>query len=83
MLIKEEINSIPVYPNPSNGIYYIDTQNYDVESWSVSNLNGQILAKQIQSAQSGVIDITDFPKGIYILRVETAKNQLIQKLIKE
>jgi len=81
--IGKGISSIPVYPNPSNGIYYIDTQNYGVESWSVSNLNGQILKKQIQSAQSGVIDITDFPKGIYILRVETAKNQFIQKLIKE
>ena len=81
--IREGISSIPVYPNPSNGIYYIDTQKYGVESWSVSNLKGQILKNQIQTAQSGVIDITDFPKGIYILRVETAKNQFIQKLIKE
>ncbi len=81
--IRDGISSIPVYPNPSNGIYYIDTQAYGIETWNVSNLNGQILKKQVQSTQSGVIDITEFPKGIYILHVETSKNQFIQKLIKE
>lgn len=74
---------IPVYPNPSNGIYYINTQTYNIKSWSVTDLNGQILKKQVQTLQSGAIDLTDFPKGIYIFRVLTQDGQMIQKLIKE
>jgi hypothetical protein len=74
---------IPVYPNPSDGIYYINTQNYNIKSWTVSDLKGQVLKIQIQSFQSGAIDITDFPKGIYILRVTTQDEQMIQKLIKQ
>lgn len=74
---------IPVYPNPSDGIFYISTQNYNIKSWTVSDLKGQVLKKQIQSLQSGAIDLTDYPKGIYILRVTTPDEQMIQKLIKQ
>jgi hypothetical protein len=74
---------IPVYPNPSDGIFYINTQNYNIKSWTVSDLNGKVLKNQIQSFQSGAIDITDYPKGIYILRVTTPDQQMIQKLIKQ
>ena len=79
---NKSLAMIPVYPNPSNGIFYIDTQIYNIRSWSVTDLNGQILKKQIQTFQSGAIDLTDFPKGIYILRVTTDDKQMIQKLIK-
>ncbi len=77
------IQKIPVYPNPSKGIYYINSLDYRIKFWQISSLNGQLLKTQIQPSQSGVIDITDFPKGIYILRVETSDNQYIQKLVKE
>ena len=76
-------NMIPVYPNPSIGIFYINTQKYSVDSWSVTDLKGQVLRRQVQSFQSGVIDISDFPKGVYILHVTTPEGQMIQKLIKE
>ena len=82
-LVKNLIHLIPVYPNPSEGIFYLDTQDYTIKSWTITNLNGQILEKQNLSFQSGVIDITDFPKGIYILHVITQNEQLIQKLIKK
>jgi len=77
------IHFIPVYPNPSEGIFYINTQDYFIKSWSISGINGQILKKQEVSFQTGVIDITDFPRGVYILRVATNNEQFIQKLIKK
>jgi hypothetical protein len=77
--IKHEF---PVYPNPSNGIYYIDTQNYKINSWKVMDLNGRVLKIQNQTGKSGIIDISEFLKGIYMLQVNTDKQQIIQKLIK-
>ena len=74
---------IPVYPNPSVGIFYVNTQKYALKSWTVSNINGQVLKQEVQTFQSGVIDLTDLPKGVYILKATTDTEQLIQKLIKE
>ena len=74
---------IPVYPNPSLGMFYINTQRYTLKSWNVSDIKGRVLKSQVQTYQSGVIDLTDLPNGIYILQVTTPDDQLIQKLIKE
>jgi hypothetical protein len=72
-----------VYPNPSDGIYYINTQEYGVQSWVIADLDGRTLKNHVQSISSGVIDITDLPKGIYILKVITQTGQFTQKLIKQ
>jgi len=74
---------IPVYPNPSVGIFYIDTREYSVQSWTITDLKGCVLKTQLQSTNSGVIDITDLPNGIYMLRVITREAHFTQKLVKE
>lgn len=76
------VRSIPVYPNPSTGIYYINTQSYNIQSWIVSDMDGRIMKKAMQSFNSGVIDISNLPKGVYVLKVLTADALLTQKLIK-
>ncbi|NDP22156.1 MAG: T9SS type A sorting domain-containing protein [Paludibacter sp.] len=73
----------PVYPNPSNGVYYLNTQDFKIISWTVMDLNGRILKNQDVSFKSGIIDITDLSKGIYVLSVNCENQQIIQKLIKE
>lgn len=73
---------IDVYPNPSTGIFYIDTQKHAVKAWQVTDVNGKLLRTQQQTTQSGVIDITDLAKGIYLLKVFTTNGQYHQKLIK-
>ena len=77
------IQLIPVYPNPSDGLFYINSQQYTIKSWLITDLNGQIVKKQIQPFHSGVIDLSGFAKGIYILQVNTSEGQRNQKLIKE
>lgn len=81
--LKYDYSLIRVYPNPSNGIYYMNSHQIGIKYWTITDLNGRILKKDEQTVQSGVIDITDLPKGIYILRVVTAENQSFQKLIKQ
>jgi hypothetical protein len=76
-------HAIPVYPNPSSGIYYINTQNYNIQSWIITDMSGRILKKETQLFSSGVIDITDLPQGIYLLKVMTTDALFTQKLIKK
>jgi hypothetical protein len=82
--LLSNISDIPVYPNPSKGIYYLDAQKYNVKAWSITNLSGQILINHLVALQSGMIDISDLPKGVYLLKVKTEDQQYYyQKLIKE
>ncbi len=79
LVIKDEF---PVYPNPSTGVFYIDTQNYRVLSWTLLDMNGRELKNQNSEYSTGVIDITEFSNGIYMLKVNCIDKQIIQKLIK-
>jgi len=81
--IKNSNSFIHVYPNPSFGMFYINAPGFSLKSWVVSDLNGKILKKNNQTLQSGVVDITDLSKGIYMLKITTSNNQFIQKLLKE
>ena len=80
---QKSLSLIPVFPNPSEGVFYLNTKDNDVKSWSVTDLKGQLIKNHSQISNSGVIDITDLPKGIYILHVITSQAQLTQKLMKE
>lgn len=73
----------PVYPNPSSGVYYLNTQAYSILSWSIVDLNGRLVKKQEQMSKSGIIDITELRNGIYILKINTTHEPIIQKIIKE
>jgi hypothetical protein len=78
----QALHSIPVYPNPSTGIFYINTQNYDIQHWMICDMDGRVMKKNFQSFNSGMIDISNLPKGVYVLKVLTADALLTQKLIK-
>jgi len=80
---QKSINLISVYPNPSVGIYYVDINRYDLKSWTISDLKGQVLKSHLQAPLSGTIDITELPKGVYILKAITPNAQLTQRLIKQ
>ena len=76
-------NHVLAYPNPSNGIFYLNYRELGITSWSVSDLNGRTIRKNESTVQSGVLDLTDLPRGIYLLRVTTPDAQSFQKLIKQ
>ena len=71
-----------IYPNPSNGVFYIDTQNFYVEKWEVYNLSGLMIKNNFNHFHTGVVDLTEFPDGIYMIIATTNDNkQLKQKLL--
>jgi len=79
---KNKQNLIRIFPNPSDGIFYFDTQKHNVKSWVLYNAQGSIVKEMNTLNYSGVIDITPLPKGIYILKAKTQNEILSQKLYK-
>ena len=61
-----------VYPNPSaNGIFTIKNQTQ--ENWEIYNLNGA----RILSGKGKIIDVSNFSKGLYILKLENTYKKII------
>ncbi|MEZ5068509.1 MAG: MopE-related protein [Bacteroidia bacterium] len=81
---NERLNSISVYPNPSEGIYQIDFAQENINGlMEVTDMQGRIILQQRILGANQTIDITGFNNGIYLLRIHTQEINQIFKLIKE
>jgi hypothetical protein len=73
---------ISIYPNPSNGVFYINAGKFNVQKWELYDLRGTLLQKDELRLTSGVIDLTGTPAGVYILKVFSGDNQhIIQRIV--
>jgi hypothetical protein len=86
-VIDEE--SFVIYPNPSSGNFTLKAQLNEPISNSrihVTNLLGKsIFLKQLDSKNTivnEVIDLSNFPDGLYIITLETPKGRITRKVIK-
>jgi endoglucanase len=77
-------NAFSVYPNPTNGLLNVQTNenSYKVE---IFNIAGKLVyRKTVDSGFDGTkLDITNEPKGLYLLKVTSKNNSAITKIIKE
>ena len=78
-----------IYPNPASTNVIID---YQLPAPTKINLSLYNLAGQFLSTLEGSelqesgnynfeININDYPKGIYFIRLQTAQTQIIEKLV--
>ena len=76
-------NEILVYPNPTKDEVYIRTKGEQINSYSLYNINGQLLLKSEKiKTKSEKLNLSAFTKGVYILKVVTDKNVYSRKVIK-
>jgi hypothetical protein len=76
---------ISIYPNPSNGTLFINS-NQGVNVASVYSLTGELISKVDCSGQMNKsLDLSGLPKGIYFIQFTTAANdqQIVKKVILE
>ena len=90
--INEIYNSIEitVFPNPAKDKVYIEIENFGIESFELQlmSINGQILyrkfsQKNSNSSQKQIeeIDVSNFPKGIYIIKIQSNKLLITKKIL--
>jgi len=71
-----------VSPNPSEGIVYVLHGNSVQESTvSLFDLSGRIVLQSKQLNTDGSVDLRDFSKGIYFLKLEQQHQTQIQKIV--
>ena len=70
---------IEVSPNPSSGKFSINFGNSDVHSMKVFNAAGSIIFNS--SILVSEIDLSNHPKGVYFLKIESNEKVFVKKLI--
>jgi hypothetical protein len=83
-----EINGISIepsiFPNPSKGLFQIRSNAANENtSLEIFNSVGQLILKKQLTAETTEIDLLNFSNGFYFVKVITADNQSILKIIKE
>jgi Leucine-rich repeat (LRR) protein len=87
--VNDELESlINIYPNPTNGILNLDIPaEITIRNISIQSITGQVVqklnAKDLR-ASSSRFDISQLPKGVYFVQIETQKGELANyRIIKE
>ena len=73
-----EINSISIYPNPTNNYLFIEG-NINPVAISIYNLLG---IEVISTKNTDKVDVSELSKGIYIIKISDGKNLTNKKFIK-
>ncbi|MES2516589.1 MAG: T9SS type A sorting domain-containing protein [Bacteroidota bacterium] len=77
-------NGMSIYPNPSKGVFSIDSKvDWRNSSVEIYNLSGAFIKSGVVSIFDEVkkIDLTDLPEGEYMLRIKTDNFYTITKRI--
>jgi hypothetical protein len=77
----EKGNRFTVYPNPTNGLFTIESNNNDSSHYQITDSNGKSLGNGIFSF-SKKIDLTSFQSGLYFINIQNEHSTQTCKLIK-
>lgn len=71
-----------VYPNPSNGVYYIQHNSAEKVDWKIMSISGSVLRSSAENSTTFLVDITDFPAGVYFLSLNSQRGKVTQRILK-
>jgi len=79
-----DMAGVNVYPNPGSGILNIKLTAISKDAnIQILNLVGQVLINQAPKTDHTVINLTDYPAGVYFVKVSQSGKQQTVKIIKE
>ena len=80
--ITESISSVSIFPNPTNNILIIETQNMDALEnyyYKIVDLNGkEIFSTQVKNLHTEIYMNSFASKGVYILNMTDANGKSIE-----
>ena len=80
-LQEHDKNSVKLYPNPNNGDFYIDFGELDVESFTISTVQGKMVYKHFKPMENSIHLSLDLPPSVYILKLNTTTDVYFYKIV--
>jgi len=82
--IKNNDNNVSIYPNPSNGEFYLKT-NSDIKTIEIYNTTGELVYSKTNSSNKNnkinKLDLSYLKKGIYYIKLSDNFKTYNQKII--
>ena len=73
-----------LYPNPTQESLFVEMSNLDLsDRWSITNLEGRVIASGPITEQSFDLDVKNIADGIYIFIIKGDYGTIVEKLIKK
>jgi uncharacterized repeat protein (TIGR02543 family) len=79
----DELNSVRVYPNPFRDMLMVDFAGNDFSSVEVIDVIGNVVYSKTNLSQTVAIDLSNYTKGVYFVRITMVRHSKIVKLIKQ
>lgn len=77
----ENIANLVLFPNPSTGVFTLNTDNDISKTVEVYSVFGNLIYKQALKNSQTKLDLSDQPKGIYFIRISNADKIISTKRI--
>ena len=81
---ENNLSELAIYPNPTNGEFTIDLREVkqNVKA-TLTNSLGQVILTQNFTSTNFINLVIDAPKGVYLLQLESDREVITKKIIKE
>lgn len=81
---KQQKSGIAIFPNPSEGLFYLEKDSDIAADIQVYDLMGKTILSLRQLTDSRItIDMQDQPQGIYLLKVKIGEELITERLIRQ
>jgi Leucine-rich repeat (LRR) protein len=77
-----EVFELSIFPNPCRDILSIDTGIPDFYHIQITSLNGQVIQTATLEGKNLQMDLSPFPKGVYVLTIHSTDFITTKKIIK-
>jgi hypothetical protein len=80
-----EINesNCKLYPNPTGGLFSVETEVLSNQAYiTIFSITGHIIDRQQLKSYITLIDLTSFPSGIYLIKLDNDNTSEMKKIIK-
>ena len=79
---EENLSTIRIWPNPTNNILYVESDNIPIDYITIMDLNGRILMKKTVGDNSFVINASCLSAGTYLLETVCKGHVSVDKFVK-
>lgn len=80
------LEKVRIHPNPSNGVFYLNTTAIFSDNLQIQvvDITGKVTMKSLIEAQESYkIDLSNYPKGMYFVQINTGTYLYTEKIIVE
>ena len=83
LAIEIEENELKIYPNPAYNELIIELNKKPLIPATITNIEGKQVIKQDLKLGKNIVNLTEIPKGIYIIEMDFGNRKVQNKFIKQ